>query len=915
MTRSTSRRHRALISACAFIDQLEPRRLLASVGIIGSNLTVIADNTDDVINIAPIPEGKVRVTLNGSSSDHAVSDFTGIIVQAWGGNDRVTISNALTKPSTLYGGTGNDSLVGGGGNDVIEGGTGADTIRGGSGNDTVDYSDRTAPVTVGLGSLADDGEVNEKDNVAIDIETIRGGSGADSLKGAGNNNRIQGHGGNDTLIGLGGNDTLVGGPGTDRLEGGDGTDTGVDTPGDTLVSVENTTGGVAGSAVITSDRTLLVTGTGGADSIHIGANFDVGGAMGNNVYINGEVFTFKQTDFDRLEINALAGNDLVDLDVPEFGRDDGIFPDVLINLADGNDRVELTEYGATINGGNGNDTVYAVDGGGPFEGGAGIDLYEMKSPDGSFIDLSLTPTTENGKINYGTLIGNELANQLETGYGGGTIRGMGGNDTLRGASDALYLDPILLDGGAGNDTLIVSPGGSGEGNLFGGAGNDSLVGGGGDDNLIGGSGADTMRGGPGNDTVDYSARTAPVTVGLGTLSDDGEAGEKDNVATDVETIIGGSGADTLKGHNNNNRIEGRGGNDTLIGLGGNDTLLGGAGSDRLEGGDGNDTGIDTAGDTLISVENTRGGGDETFVVDNDGNVTVNGTDEGDFTIVSKDIAGNGQTVVTFNGVTRRFDADATITVFGRGAQDRFTANRETKVVFHGEDGNDQFTIDESVNSTLFGGAGDDLFIYQEFASLRPQHDGGAGIDMVDYTNQHDAVLDLRNGVNMENGSVGNSQNTIIGTDGDNVLFASDSFATAFTLQGLGGNDTLYGSDEADSLDGGAGDDLLYGRGGNDILDGQGGNDTLRGGDGNDSLLGGAGSDQLEGDTGNDTLRGGDNNDRLFGGTGNDELFGDAGDDLLYGQFGADTLDGGDGTNDRGFDDGEDTLTNIEVVLT
>jgi Ca2+-binding RTX toxin-like protein len=69
---------------------------------------------------------------------------------------------------------------------------------------------------------------------------------------------------------------------------------------------------------------------------------------------------------------------------------------------------------------------------------------------------------------------------------------------------------------------------------------------------------------------------------------DSNTGERDNVSTDIETILGGSAADILKGAGNNNRIVGNGGNDTLIGLGGNDTLEGGAGTDLLNGGEGND---------------------------------------------------------------------------------------------------------------------------------------------------------------------------------------------------------------------------------------------------------------------------------------------------------------------------------------
>src|SRR5688500_19724244 len=103
--RIRSHSHRALYHACALIDQLEPRRLLASVGITGGVLTVNADATSDVITVAPTAAGTVRVTLNGGSSDHSPAAFTGILVNANGGNDKVTISNSLTKPTTLKGGS------------------------------------------------------------------------------------------------------------------------------------------------------------------------------------------------------------------------------------------------------------------------------------------------------------------------------------------------------------------------------------------------------------------------------------------------------------------------------------------------------------------------------------------------------------------------------------------------------------------------------------------------------------------------------------------------------------------------------------------------------------------------------------------------------------------------------------------
>jgi hypothetical protein len=57
--------------------------------------------------------------------------------------------------------------------------------------------------------------------------------------------------------------------------------------------------------------------------------------------------------------------------------------------------------------------------------------------------------------------------------------------------------PATLRGGPGNDTLV---GGAGDDLLVGGPGNDTLLGRGGDDHLFGGPGEDKLIGGPGEDT-------------------------------------------------------------------------------------------------------------------------------------------------------------------------------------------------------------------------------------------------------------------------------------------------------------------------------------------------------------------------------------------------------------------------------
>src|SRR5215212_5163911 len=85
-------------------------------------------------------------------------------------------------------------------------------------------------------------------------------------------------------------------------------------------------------------------------------------------------------------------------------------------------------------------------------------------------------------------------------------------------------------------------------------------GGGGDDLLCQGpiaNAGDVLHGGDGTDTVSYQRRTAPVLVRLGEAGGDGDpvSGEDDDVGTDVENVIGGSGDDGLQGSAGPNRLD------------------------------------------------------------------------------------------------------------------------------------------------------------------------------------------------------------------------------------------------------------------------------------------------------------------------------------------------------------------------
>ena len=197
-----------------------------------------------------------------------------------------------------------------------------------------------------------------------------------------------------------------------------------------------------------------------------------------------------------------------------------------------------------------------------------------------------------------TLIGNDGPNQITGGPGNDVLDGRGGKDQLAGhegidlADYSSRLDAVSLtldspdaddDGAAGEGDSIALD----IENLRGGHGDDTLAGGAGDNVLDGGPGADMISGGLGVDAVDYSTRTAPVSVTLaGAAADDGEAGEHDNVAEDVEGAFGGSNNDTLAGNAADGFLSGLGGNDDLSDAGGADTLDAGAGNDKINSVDG-----------------------------------------------------------------------------------------------------------------------------------------------------------------------------------------------------------------------------------------------------------------------------------------------------------------------------------------
>jgi Ca2+-binding RTX toxin-like protein len=233
------------------------------------------------------------------------------------GGGAKTLGDPANVVFTVYGGAGNDTLEGGTKSDALCGGAGDDTFFGGAaasgdqfdgadGNDTVRFDARVQAVAVTMDDVANDGEKAESADVRKSVENVAGGAGDDVLVGTEVANVLTGNGGNDTIFGGAGNDVLLGGDGDDTfdeesaptggdvIDGGNGSDTvlyakrtaavsillctdttaancpancGEAGEGDTLVNVENASGGSGNDTFVGNASGNSFYGGAGDDSM------------------------------------------------------------------------------------------------------------------------------------------------------------------------------------------------------------------------------------------------------------------------------------------------------------------------------------------------------------------------------------------------------------------------------------------------------------------------------------------------------------------------------------------------------------------------------------------------------------------------------------------------------------------------
>jgi Ca2+-binding RTX toxin-like protein len=437
--------------------------------------------------------------------------------------------------------------------------------------------------TFALGSASAVGVYVDLKNGASDALKIRGSSGVDNILLATTTADAGSNGVYAIAVGINGTTN----PGVKAISF-----TGVEAltvstgPGDDVLR----TAGQADAGVGGTPYGRTLSGTGPSVTFFAGDNDDTLNAgsakAGSSVVFNGGAGT-DTADYSArtLDVSCTLGA----ATCGEASENATIATDVeVLSGGSGNDTLACAAaYVCTLNGNAGND---ALTGGGfndTINGGAGDDVIIPGGGDDTVSGGSETDTISYSDRSAAVTVvlatgGAAQANNGDSAYAladGGTVAE---NDTVS------FCENII--GGSGGDTLT---GNDFDNVITGGAGADTMSGGPGNDTFVFGSasdGSDTVNGQGGEDTVDYSARSAALTITLNTstaTTTNGAASENDSIVN-VENVICGSGADTVTGDSANNRIEGGGGNDTIDAAAGDDIIDPGAGTNAVTCGAGND---------------------------------------------------------------------------------------------------------------------------------------------------------------------------------------------------------------------------------------------------------------------------------------------------------------------------------------
>ncbi len=752
----------------------------------------------------------------------------------------------------IQGTSGDDTIYGLGGDDDIDGDDGSDSLYGGDGNDRLREvsSDPGVRTHQMFGEAGDDViELDLRSNYA-DTVLLDGGIGNDRIA-FDAWYMVQAV----TILGGDGDDFIrVAGGRTVSLDAGSGGDRIQLTYSSAATSYNFTFGAGADVLELTRLTSLTISA-----AIHI-TDFEAGGA-GDRIIIDRTLAALTGSDrvtnpfaSGHLALIQRGADAVLQIDLNGGGDDLRDF-----FVLEGVSAATLTSY----------NLGFAPDGGAApsitADGSAGADILD-------------------GSGGNDVLRGLDGDDRLFGGYGNDQLEGGLGADTLEGG----FGDDILL-GGQGNDTLFDYNSGSDQ--LFGGDGDDSLEVGrtarepGGTIVLDGGAGNDTLLfgmwpffrgsakadhvtfiGGDGNDTIRAEgALTVDVDAGAGADTVD--------VAIDgtVNFITLGSGADTLS-----------------LGAEATKQIVAAVVRDFETGNSGDRLDIQDYLEYALTGWNGQSNPFEGGYLQR--------IQRGADAVLQIDVDGAAGPAVMTDLVIFQNIAAGSLTTFNLGGYATFTGT-EGSDLLEGDSGNNTLRgfggndtlIGNGGDDFLDGGAGDDIM------------SGGYGVDIYIVSETGDQVIEPYEFIVYGGDEVRTSLavytmpanvERLVGTSSTGQTLTTNS---GVILGGAGNDDISVG--DAGNATGGAGDDLIKGGAGNNSLSGGAGSDRLYGYGGDDTLFA---ASQLSAEVGDDYLDGGDGDDYLRGSIGNDTLIGGAGDDYLYDdQSGADQLDGGDGDDELG----------------
>jgi hypothetical protein len=210
----------------------------------GGTDTLILDDSGDT-NPTVTRVTADAITGLGMGAGIGYARLEGLTFLLGSGDDTLDGSGALVG-LTVEGGAGNDVLIGGLGSDHLSGGAGNDVILGGPGEVTrgavdsvllLDVASVTGTIPLSGAGVPQGDAATVQALIDADLVLLEGGAdpqavllsltsdGNDVLDGGAGNDALYGGSGNDTLLGGEGNDFLAGGAGNDVLDGGAGNDT------------------------------------------------------------------------------------------------------------------------------------------------------------------------------------------------------------------------------------------------------------------------------------------------------------------------------------------------------------------------------------------------------------------------------------------------------------------------------------------------------------------------------------------------------------------------------------------------------------------------------------------------------------------------------------------------------------------